>query len=105
MVKSEVWLSYFLHKKIETKLDCYLLESGIDSFYNFIVNKYGDFGIVGRDMTICYKNDWFFNGAFRTPLQDDYLLIADKHTRMYSQSSNKIFRDRLQFESWRRINF
>lgn len=105
LVKSEVWLSYFLDQKIETKLDCYLLESGIDSFYNFIVNKYGDFGIVGRDMIIRYKNDWFFNGAFRTPLQDDYLLIADKHTRTYSQSSNKFFRDRLQFESWRRINF
>ena len=105
LVKSEVWLLYFKDKKIETKLDCYLSESGIDSFYNFIVNKYGDFGIVGSDMILRYKSEWYFNGAFRTPLQDDYLLISDNQSRIYSQSNNQLFRDRLQFESWRRVNY
>jgi len=105
LVKSEDWLLYFTDKKIETKLDCYKFESGNDSFYNFIVNKYGNFGIVGRDMVLRFKNEWYFNGAFRTPLQDDYLLVSDNQTRTYSQSNNPLFRERLQFESWRRVDF
>jgi len=103
-VKVNVWLEYFEQKRLKTKLDCYIAESGNDSFYNFVVNKYGKFGIIGADDVLRLEHDWYFNGAFRTPLQNNYLIVSDNQTKFYSKASLSA-RKRLQFESWRNINY
>jgi hypothetical protein len=100
LVKTQTWLDYFQNKKFESKLECFIAESGKKSFYNYLKSKKQKLYIVRSDNK--YTGDiaqWRTFIQFRNDFQT-LLIISDNQTRNFDQMS--AYRKRIASkETWR----
>jgi len=101
LVKTSTWLQYFNAVEIKNKHDVYQVESGENSFYNFLLKKKKKFAITRSDGKYVESYlKWKNFIPFRNSLQKSKLIISDNHTRFYQTSSIEK-KNILEKESWR----
>tara|TARA_B100000579_G_scaffold309893_1_gene259521 strand:- start:853 stop:1659 length:807 start_codon:yes stop_codon:yes gene_type:complete len=76
------YLDFISDKKIETKKNSLILESGHESFTNFFKSKKYDVLVVNSDGKIFKEKHWKISNTFAFRNQEK-LLISDKDTRDY----------------------
>jgi GT2 family glycosyltransferase len=106
LVKTSLWLEYFSNLEIKSKNQCYEIESGKSSFYNFLIKKGEKIPIVRNDgrYTTNYL-EWKDFVPFRNSQQESKLIISDNHTEFYKNASAEK-KKYLENETWRQdINF
>ena len=101
LIDANIWLEFIGRNCPKTKKECHLLESGMSGLTNHILNSGGRFVLVDRFGTVYDHRDWVFDGAFRTPKQDEHIIISDNQTRHFSEKASKVQQARLCFETWR----
>jgi N-acetylglucosaminyl-diphospho-decaprenol L-rhamnosyltransferase len=101
LVKTSIWLQYFNSLEIKKKGDTYEAESGVNSFYKFLLKNKKKVSVTRSDgKYVTSHSNWVNFVPFRNSLQNSKLIISDNHTRFYYNSSKnkKII---LEEESWR----
>jgi hypothetical protein len=101
LIKTTLWLEYFKDLDIKSKSQCYEIESGKNSFYNFLKKKKEKIIIVRKDAKYVASHlKWKNFVPFRNSNQKFKLIISDNQTRFY-ENANVKKKNQLEKESWR----
>ena len=86
LIRGEIFLEYIKDKKIDNKFDAWKVESGKKSLTNFFKSKNMDIFIVNSDGEKFSEKNWKISNTYKY-LNQENLIISDKHTRGYLASS------------------
>ena len=82
MFHSSDYINFIKDKKIDTKKNSLILESGQKSFTNFFKDKKYEILVVNSDGKLFKEKEWKNSNTFAFRKQEK-LLISDKDTREY----------------------
>ena len=88
LIKGSDFLNFMKNKKILTKEDAWMAESGFNGLTNFFKNKKYNIYIVNSDGLKFTENNWKLSETYNY-LKQSKSLISDKHTRKYLKLSFK----------------
>lgn len=82
LINSKIFLEYINDKKIQNKFDAWKIESGFQSLTNYFKLKNYDVLVINSKGERFLENEWKLSLTYSYMNQDN-LIISDKHTRKY----------------------
>ena len=86
LINGKIFLEYIKNKKLNSKFDAWKIEAGKKSLTNFFKSKNRNIYIVNSLGEKFSEKNWKISNTYKYSNQEN-LIISDKHTRGYSESS------------------